>query len=91
MAEEKASSEYMRELRRRAEEKLRAARPESGNHDDEELLKLVQELQIHHLGRRKMLLNVRRIRRTDAGVDLILLAIKGCDRPTDGWRVRAIF
>jgi two-component system, chemotaxis family, CheB/CheR fusion protein len=38
-----------------------------------------------HVGKRRMLLNARRIRRTGAGVDLILLAIEEVTgRPTDG-------
>jgi two-component system, cell cycle sensor histidine kinase and response regulator CckA len=63
MADEKASSEYLQELRRRAEEKLRAARPESGNHDDEELLKLVQELQLHQV---ELEMQNEELRRTQA-------------------------
>jgi two-component system, cell cycle sensor histidine kinase and response regulator CckA len=49
MADEKTSSDYRQELRSRAEERLRAAQPESGNHENEELLKLVQELQLHRV------------------------------------------
>jgi two-component system, cell cycle sensor histidine kinase and response regulator CckA len=47
MAEQKEKSDSLRELRQRAAEKLQAARPESGGHADEELFKLILELQLH--------------------------------------------
>jgi two-component system, cell cycle sensor histidine kinase and response regulator CckA len=49
MADEKASSEFLQELRRRAEEKLLAALPPGSGEKDEKLLELLQELQIHQV------------------------------------------
>jgi two-component system cell cycle sensor histidine kinase/response regulator CckA len=66
MTDDKVSPEYWQELRRRAEEKLRAVLPVGGDHD-ERLLALVQELQIHQVELEMQNEELRRIQTELAG------------------------